>query len=46
MPGYALERRTEEFAQSRACFAEPEEWLSGGEAVALTHAELEEQLDE
>jgi hypothetical protein len=33
------------FAQSRACFTEVEEWLSGGEAARLTHAELEEQLD-
>ncbi|HEX4254198.1 MAG TPA: ISKra4 family transposase [Streptosporangiaceae bacterium] len=34
----------EEFAQSRECFAELEEWLSGGQAAALTHVELEEQL--
>ena len=34
----------EAFAQSRACFAGMEEWLSGPEAAGLTHAELEEQL--
>jgi hypothetical protein len=45
MPGYA-ERCGEEFARSRTCFAELEKWLAGGEAAALTHAELEEQLDE
>jgi hypothetical protein len=45
MPGYAPEPGSEEFAQSRACFAEPEEWLSGPGAGRLTHAELEEQLD-
>lgn len=45
MSGYAPQRRGVEFAQSRACFAELEGWLSGGEAAALSHAELEEQLD-
>ena len=35
----------EEFAQSRACFAELEEWLSGPGAAGLTHAGLEERLD-
>ena len=36
----------EGFAQSRGYFAELEEWLSGGQAAALTHAELKEQLGE
>ena len=45
MPGYAPGPGGEEFAQSRACFAELEEWLSGPEAGRLTHAKLEEQLD-
>ena len=46
MPGYGPEPGGEGFAQSRGYFAELEEWLSGGEAAALTHAELEEQLGE
>ena len=29
MPGYAPGPGGEEFAQSKACFAELEEWLSG-----------------
>ena len=45
MPGYAPDPGGEEFAQSRVCFAELEEWLSGPEAGRLTHAEIEEQLD-
>ena len=45
MPGYAPDPDGEEFAQSRACFAELEEWLSGPEAGRLTHAETEEQPD-
>jgi hypothetical protein len=43
MPGYAPEPGGGEFAQSRACFAELQEWLSG--PGGLTHAEVEEQLD-
>ena len=46
MPGYGPEPGGEGFAQSRGYFAELEEWLSGGDAAALTHAELEEQLGE
>ena len=45
MSGYAPEPGGEQFAQSRTCFAELEEWLAGGQAAALRHAELEEQLD-
>lgn len=33
MPRYAQEPRGEGFAQSRACFAELEEWLWGAEAA-------------
>ena len=33
------------FGRSRACFAELVGWLEGGEAAALSHAELEEELD-
>ena len=32
------------FAQSRAYYAEVEEWLAGDEAAGLRHADLEEQL--
>ena len=46
MPRYAQKPRGEGFAQSRACFAELEEWLWGVATGGLTHAELEEQLDE
>jgi hypothetical protein len=41
MRGYAPQPGGELFAQSRACFVEIEGWLSGTEAAALTHAELE-----
>jgi hypothetical protein len=44
MPEYAPEGAGDAFAQSRACFAGVEEWLSGPVAADLTHAELEEQL--
>ena len=46
MPEYVPEVASEVFAQSRACLAEIEGWLSGGEAAALAHAELEERLGE
>jgi hypothetical protein len=42
----AEESGGEGFAQSRACFAELEEWLSGAEAGGPTHAEPKGQLDE
>jgi phage terminase small subunit len=45
MPEYAPEGAGKAFAQSRACFAGMEEWLSGAVAAGLTHAELEEQVD-
>jgi hypothetical protein len=45
MPEYAPEGAGNAFAQSRACFAGMEEWLSGAVAAGLTHAELEEQVD-
>jgi hypothetical protein len=45
MPEYAPEGAGKAFAQSRACFAGMEEWLSGAVAAGLTHAELEEQAD-
>jgi hypothetical protein len=32
------------FVQSRAYYAEVEEWLAGDEAAGLRHADLEEQL--
>lgn len=46
MPEYAPEAVSEALAQARARFTEIEGWLSGVEAAALTHAELEEQLGE
>ena len=46
MPEYAPEAVSEAFAQARARFTEIEGWLSGVEAAALTHTELEEQLGE
>jgi hypothetical protein len=33
------------FDRSRACFAELVGWLEGTEAAALSHADLEDQLD-
>ena len=46
MQGYAAEPDGREFAQSRAYYAELEEWLSGADAAGLRHADLEEQLRE
>ena len=46
MQGYAAEPDGREFAQSRAYYAELEEWLSGADAVGPRHADLEEQLRE
>jgi hypothetical protein len=46
MQGHAAEPEGGAFAQSRACYAELEEWLSGEEAGKLRHADLEEQLQE
>jgi hypothetical protein len=46
MPEYVPAAVSGVFAQARACFSEIEGWLSGTEAAALTHAELEEQLGE
>jgi hypothetical protein len=46
MPEYVPEAASEMFAQSRTYLAEIEGWLSGGEAAALAHAELEERLGE
>jgi hypothetical protein len=46
MPEYVPEAASEMFARSRTCLAEIEGWLSGGEAAALAHAELEERLGE
>jgi len=43
MSEYAQEV-AEAFAQARDCYEETERWLAGGEAAALTHAELEDQL--
>jgi hypothetical protein len=45
MPGYASEPTRHAFAQSRACFTEIEERLSGGRRPRLTHAEMEGQMD-
>jgi len=36
---------TESFSSSRECFGEVLGWLEGPDAAALSHAELEEQLD-
>jgi hypothetical protein len=44
MSGYA-QQTAEAFALSRACYAETEQWLTTAEAAALTHAELEDQLE-
>ena len=44
MQEYAPEAAGGAFAQSRKCYAELEEWLSGEDAGKLRHAELEEQL--
>jgi hypothetical protein len=46
MPGHVPESGGQAFALSRACYTETVQWLSGGEAAALTHADLEEQLGE
>ncbi len=35
----------ESFRQSRECFVEVLGWLEGSDAAALSHAELEDQLD-
>ena len=46
MPQYAGTAGDGEFAQSRACFEQIVEWLSGPGAAGLTHAELEKGLTE
>src|SRR5512142_1205610 len=44
MPQYAQGTVEGTFAQARKRYEEIEEWLSGPEAAALTHAELEDEL--
>jgi hypothetical protein len=46
MPEYAGTAGDGEFAQSKACFEQIVEWLSGPGAAGLTHAELEKGLTE
>ena len=46
MQEYAAEPEGGAFAQSRTCYRELEEWLSGEEAAGLRHADLEEQLQD
>jgi len=43
---YAAEPEGGAFAQSRTCYRELEEWLSGEEVAGLRHADLEEQLQD
>ena len=44
MQEYAQETAARVFAQARGCYDEIEGWLSGPEAGAMTHAELEDEL--
>lgn len=44
MPEYAQQTATRVFAQARECYEDIEGWLSGAEARAMTHAELEDEL--
>ena len=44
MAGYGQETVACVFAQARQCYEDIEGWLSGPAAVAMTHAELEDEL--
>jgi len=44
-PRVCRETDNDNFAASRECFTEALGWLEGPDAAALSHAELEDQLD-